>query len=330
MPPMRLRELAGCVRGGTIPFMSARSIASATVSFGLVSIPVKLYATTQSASDISFNLLHKACGSRLKQQYVCIKEEVVVPREEMIKGYEFEKDRYVTFSPDELKALEEVGNQTIEIQEFVPLAEVDPIFFDKAYFLGTDKGGERAYKLLAQALWESERSALATYAARGKQYLVLVRSQGASGLVMQQLRYADEVRSFKEVPVGDAEVKDSELALAKQIVDQLARETFDPTRYEDTVRKRVLELISRKVEDGRAVGGEVAEAPRGQIIDLMDALRKSLEARAKGAEPTAPSRAAAPASSAPAPEGAEPAPKERKAPRRAGASEPTRARKAAK
>ncbi len=302
--------------------MSARSIASATVSFGLVSIPVKLYATTQSASEISFNLLHKTCGSRLKQQYVCIKEEVVVSREDMAKGYEFEKDRYVMFAPEELKALEEVGNQTIEIQEFVPLSQVDPIYFDKAYFLGTDKGGERAYKLLAQALCESGRSALATYAARGKQYLVLVRALGDGGLVMQQLRYADEVRSFKEVPVGDAQVKDAELALARQIVDQLARETFDPTRFEDTVRKRVLELIQRKVEDGQAVGGQVAEAPRGQIIDLMEALRKSLEARAKGAEAAAPAATAAPA---PAEEE-----RERKPPRRAKATEPTRSRKAAK
>ncbi len=300
--------------------MSARSIASATVSFGLVSIPVKLYATTQSASEVSFNLLHKTCGSRLKQQYVCIKDEVIVPREDMVKGYEFEKDRYVTFSAEELKALEEVGNQTIEIQEFVPLSQVDPVYFDKAYFLGTDKGGERAYKLLTQALLESERSAIATYAARGKQYLVLVRALGDSGLVMQQLRYADEVRSFKEVPVGDAQVKDAELALARQIVDQLARETFDPTRFEDTVRKRVLDLIQRKVEDGQAVGGAVAEAPRGQIIDLMEALRKSLETRAKGTEATAPAEATAETE----------AEHGRKPPRRAKGGEPARSRKAAK
>src|SRR5216117_3071487 len=132
--------------------MAARSIASLTISFGMVSIPVKLYSATEASKAISFNLLHKDCGSRLKQQYLCAKEEVVVPREDMVKGYEFAKDQYVIFTPEELKALEEVGTHTAEITEFVPIENVDPVYFDKAYYLGPDKRGEKAYALLAKAL----------------------------------------------------------------------------------------------------------------------------------------------------------------------------------
>src|SRR3954468_16529272 len=155
--------------------MAMRSMASVTISFGLVSIPVRLSAATETGSSISFNLLHEKCGSRLKQQYVCIKEEVIVPREEMIKGYEFQKGEYVTFTPEELKELEETSTQTVDITEFVPLSKVDPVYFDRAYYLGPDKGGDKPYKLLARAMTETGRAALARYAARGKMYLVLVR-----------------------------------------------------------------------------------------------------------------------------------------------------------
>src|SRR5882672_3780309 len=155
--------------------MAARSIASLTISFGMVSIPVKLFSATEASRAISFNMLHKACGSRVKQQYVCVKEEVIVPREEMAKGYEFAKDQYVMFTPEELKALEEVGTHTAEITEFVPIDTVDPVFFDKAYYLAPDKGGAKPYALLAKALRESERCALGRWAARGKQYIVMIR-----------------------------------------------------------------------------------------------------------------------------------------------------------
>src|SRR6476646_1662091 len=170
--------------------MAARSIASLTVSFGLVSIPVKLYSATESSKAISFNMLHKGCGSRLKQQYLCLKEEVVVSREEMVKGYEFAKDQYVLFTAEELKALEEAGTHMAEITEFVPLESVDPVYFDKAYYLAPDKGGAKPYALLAKALRESNRCALGRWAARGKQYIVMIRpveDGEMSGLVMQQL-----------------------------------------------------------------------------------------------------------------------------------------------
>src|SRR5688572_18882651 len=200
--------------------MAARSIGSLTISFGMVSIPVKLYSATEASRAISFNLLHKDCGSRLKQQYFCVKEEVPVPREDMVKGYEFAKDQYVMFSPEELKALEEAGTHTAEITEFVPIESVDPVYFDKAYYLGPDKGGAKPYALLAKALRESGRCALGRWAARGKQYIVMLRpiaTEDGDGLVMQQLLYATEVRAIKDIEIPKTEVKAAELKLAQQL-----------------------------------------------------------------------------------------------------------------
>src|SRR5438046_2700578 len=223
--------------------MAARSIASLTVSFGLVSIPVKLYSATEASRAISFNMLHKACGSRLKQQYICIKEEVPVGREDTVKGYEFAKDQYVMFSPEELKAMEEAGTHTADIIEFVPIDSVDPVFFDKAYYLAPDKGGAKPYALLTRALRESKRCALGRWAARGKQYIVMIRPVD-DGLVMQQLLYAGEVRSIKEIEIPKTEVKEAELKLAQQLIEQQASDKFDPAAYTDEVR----ELELKKVE----------------------------------------------------------------------------------
>src|SRR5688500_7645523 len=216
--------------------MAARSIASLTLSFGMVSIPVKLFSATEASRAISFNLLHKACGSRLKQQYFCIKEEVPVAREDMVKGYEFAKDQYVMFTPEELKALEEAGTQTADIAEFVPIEAIDPVYFDKAYYLAPDKGGAKPYALLHKALRDSERCAIGRYAARGKQYIVMIRPVD-EGLVMQQLLYAGEVRSIKEIDIPKLEVKELELKLAKQLIEQQASDTFDPSVYTDDVSK---------------------------------------------------------------------------------------------
>ena len=270
--------------------MSARAIASATVSFGLVSIPVKLYSSGESSTPIQFNMLHKKCGSRLKQQYICSQDGEKVERADTVKGYEFSKGQYVTFSEEELKALEAKATQTIEITEFLPTSKVDPIHFDKSYYLGPDKGGDRAYQLLAKALNKSGRSALAKYAARGKQYLVLIRPFDR-GLVMQQLRYHDEIRAFSEVPLGDADVKAPELKLALQIVDQAVSDTFRPKDYEDDVRKGIEQAIQRKVE-GQEITAEPAVEPKAQVIDLMEALKASL-GKSAGRKPAkrAPSKA---------------------------------------
>jgi len=297
--------------------MAPRAIATATVSFGMVSIPVKLFSAAESSASVSFNLLHKADNSRLKQQYVCPRDGEIVTRDQMVKGYEFAKDQYVPFTPEELKALEEKGTQTVEISEFVPAALVDPIYYDKPYFLGPDKGGDRAYQLLARALAESGRAALARYAARGKQYLVMLRPTKDHRIVMQQLHYADEVRSSSEVPVGSVEVKPAELKLAMQLIDQISSDTFKPEDYEDDVKKRMLEAIAEKVE-GKEISTAPAESHGAQVIDLMQALKASLGQ--KGA-------AAAPAKRALA---AVPSPSEKRKPPKQAADRPKVARKSAR
>ena len=256
-----------------------------------MSIPVKLFSATQSQAAISFNLLHSKCKSRLKQQYICPTDDnQIVERGDMVKGYEFDKGRYVTFTPEELKALEEKSSQQIEISEFVPTEKIDPVYFDKAYYLGPEKGAERAYRLLSEAMRATGRTALARYAARGKQYLVQLRPIEGGGLVMQQLMYADEVRPFAEVEVPQGEVKPAELELAKQIIDQIAENEFHPEKYEDDVKKRIQEQIQRKVE-GQEIDLTPAEQPRTQVIDLMEALKASLASRGeKTAAPVAEDR----------------------------------------
>ena len=258
--------------------MPPRAIGTGSISFGLVAIPIKLYPATQSSGAVSFNMLHRPpCGSRLKQQYICAREEVIVPRDEMVKGYEFAKDQYVVFTAEELKSLEERASQTIDITEFVPLDRVDPVFFDKPYYLAPEKGGEKAYHLLSEVMKSSGRAALARYAARGKQYLVMIRPSDG-GLVMQQLLYADEVRPFSEIPMPDVPtVREAELKLAQQLVDQISSETFDPSKYEDEVKTRVLADIQRKVE-GQEIEAVAEEGAPAQVIDLMEALKASLEA----------------------------------------------------
>ena len=256
----------------------------------MVSIPIRLYSASESKSAVSFNLLHDKCKSRLKQQYVCPKDNEVVTRDHMVKGYEFTKDQYVSFSEDEIKQMAEETQKAIEITEFVPASEVDAVFFDGAYYLGPDQGGEKAYKLLSEAMKATGRSALAKWAARGKQYLVMIRAV-KNGLVMQQLLYADEVKPFSEVPVGEAELKDSELKLAVQLVEQIASDEFKPENYEDEVKKRYHEAIQRKVEGQEVTAAP--EAPRAQIIDLMEALKASLATKTAKAEAAAESAKAA-------------------------------------
>jgi DNA end-binding protein Ku len=263
--------------------MSARAISSGTVSFGLVSIPVKLYSTGESKAGISFNMLHDKCRSRLKQQYICPKDNEIVPRDHTVKGYEFSKDQYVVFTEEELEALEEAASKAIEISEFVPASAVDPVYFDTAYYLGPDKGGDRAYRLLVEAMKQTGRCALARYAARGKGYLVLVRPFGKA-LVMQQLRYPDEVRGVSEIPIEDGEVKEPELKLATQFVGQLSTDAFHPEKYEDKVRKKIEALIESKVQ-GNNITLLAPEEPKAQIIDLMEALKASLSQKSDSPEP---------------------------------------------
>lgn len=263
--------------------MAARSIASLTLSFGLVSIPVRLYSATESASSIKFNLLAKD-GSRLKQQYVSEKDQSVVARADMVKGYEVEKDRFVLFSADELKKLEEGSSHVIEIVAFVPEKSVDPRYYDKAYLLAPDKRGGKPYALLMEAMRASGQSALAKWAWKAKQYVVQVRP-AEDGLVLQQLLYADEVRSFKDLAIEPVEVSKSELQLALQLIDQIAAPAYDPSQFKDEEKQRVLDAIDAKIAGQEVVASAHAEDEPvgGQVIDLMAALQASLGKKARPA-----------------------------------------------
>ena len=274
--------------------MAARSIASLSLSFGLVSIPVKLYSATESSSGVGFNLLH-TCGSRVKQQYLCIKEDIPVERSEMLKGYEFEKDRYVMFAPAELKALEEPPSNSIDIVSFIPSAAVDPIYYEKAYYLAPDKRGGKPYGLLLEAMRESGRCALARWAWRGKQYVVQIRP-GADGLILQQLLYAEEVRSMADLDIEKPPIAKPELALALQLIDQISADSYDPAAFEDEEKKRILAAIDDKIAGKQVVVNEGQGEPSGgQVIDLMEALRASLSSRKPAGRASAPAQAAEPA-----------------------------------
>jgi len=254
--------------------MAARAIASGTISFGLVSVPVKLFAATRS-KDLSFNLLHAKDKSRLRQQYICSTCGEVVDRNAMVKGYEYAKDQYVVLTDEELRGLEQQSDQSIEIEEFVPIAKVDPLYFERAYLLGPDKGGQKAYRLLCEAMAKAGKGAVAKFSTRGKQQLVLLR-QALGGLVLHGLHYADEVADFSEIDRGEnVTLKPGELDLAVQLIEQLGADGFAPEKYEDEYRKKALEVIEQKVA-GEEVVMAPARAPRAQIIDLMEALKASL------------------------------------------------------
>jgi DNA end-binding protein Ku len=261
--------------------MPPHSIGSGNISFGLVSIPVKMF-TAASSESVSFNQIHPKCGGRIKQQLLCPTCNEVVERSSLVKGYEFAKDQYVQFNDEELKALEGETSRMIDIAEFVPLAQVDPIYFEKTYYLGPDKGGEKAYRLLSDAMTKTERVALAKFCMRGKESLVLIRS-AQKGLMLHFMYFADEVRDFSEVDKGDdAKIKPGEMDLANRLIDELSKDTFRPDQYADEYRTRVLAAVEQKVE-GREVTSLAPQAQRTQVIDLMEALKQSLGTRTSGA-----------------------------------------------
>lgn len=271
-----------------------RSMASATISFGLVSVPVELYSSAETRDEVHFHMISKSSGQRVKQQYVDPSTDEVVPRDQIVKGYEVRKDEYVIFSPEELKALDEKATGSIDISEFVLLEEVDREYLDKVYFLGPGKGGDRPYRLLAKALEQTGRAALGQYAARGQQYLVLLRPKDGI-LVMEQLHYADELRAPDEIKVADGEVKAAELTLAKKLIEQGAADSFDPAKYKDTVRERVLEAIKRKVEGEDITEASAPQGGDGKVLDLVEALKASLSGKARPRAASKSPRRSAPA-----------------------------------
>ncbi len=279
----------------------ARSIASLTISFGLVAIPVKLYSATVSSERLSFNLLRQKDGSRVKQQYIAVNDGKAVERSEMVKGYEFAKDQYVMFSPEELKALEDATTHSIDIGQFVPLESVDPLYFDGTYYLAPDKGAAKPYTLLATALRTAQQCAVGRWISRGKEHMVIIRAL-EGGLAMHQLHFKSEIRDLKDLGMEAASVSEPELKLARQLIDHLGAKRFDPNEYADEHKARVEAAIQRKV-DGKEIS--LAEGPvsttGGNVIDLMEALRASIDARGSKAadikERKAPKRAAAQATS---------------------------------
>ncbi|HEX9620673.1 MAG TPA: Ku protein [Polyangiaceae bacterium] len=259
--------------------MPARAIASGTISFGLVSIPVKLF-TAASSEQVRFNMLHEKCGGRLKMQYFCPVDDEVVPREATIKGYEYARGQFVKFEEEELKALEAERSNSIEIAEFVPLESVDFVFVERSYYLGPDKGGDKAYQLLGESMRTQNKVAVGQWAARGKEQLVLIRPYGKSGLIFHQLYYANEVRAFDEIDTGATfKFTDVEHDLAQKLIEQLSSETFTPDKYHDSYNERVEGAVRQKV-----AGEEITvapEAPKAQIIDLFEALKKSISENEK-------------------------------------------------
>jgi DNA end-binding protein Ku len=265
--------------------MAARSIASLTVSFGLVAIPVKLYSAVRSTGSIHFNLLHKKDGSRLKQQYICLKEGVVVERDEIVKGYEFAKDQYVMFTPEEIKALEEAGTKSIDVEEFVPLESVDPVYFNTTYYLAPDKGGAKPYNLFTTALRDTKRCAVGRWATRGREYVVILRPL-ENALVLHQLHFAPEVVPVTELEIEETKARDVELKLAEQLIAQQTSDRFDPTAYTDEVKARIEAAIQKKVEGEQITLAEPRPAADGKVIDLMEALRASLKRTTTAREET--------------------------------------------
>lgn len=263
--------------------MPPRPIGSGAISFGLVSIPVKLYVAASSEAP-SFNLLHAKCGSRIRQQRVCPVCNEVIERENLIRGYEIAKDQYIRVTDEELKALEGEASEAIEISEFVPLAKVDPVYFERSYYLGPDKGGEKAYRLLADTMTQVGKVALAKFVLRGKENLVIVRS-AQNGLMMHTMYFADEVRSFDEIPKGEsAKISSAETGLAVRLIEELSNDEFEPDKYEDEYSQRVLNLVNKKAE-GQEITLAQPQPQRGQVIDLMAALKGSLGKQTRQKKP---------------------------------------------
>jgi DNA end-binding protein Ku len=310
--------------------MAARSIASMTLSFGLVSVPVKVYTATESKSGVGFNLMHKECGTRLRQQYVCPHDGKVVERADMVKGYEFEKDRYVIFEKSELEALEVTASHTIDIVSFMPNEAIDPIYLDKSYFLAPDKRGGKPYQLLYQAMKDSGTYALAKWVWKGSQKMVQVRA-GGDGIILQTLLYADEVRSQADIGIEHPEVQPTELQLAEQLIEQYRVDGYDAAAYKDEEKERILAEIDKKIAGNKITAAPTIAQPGAQVIDLVEALRASLKKKPPVEEPAAAPRPARKTARAAAstPEAADEAPatKRRSVRRAASEEQPAPARK---
>lgn len=278
---MALAENVILLISGMAP-RTPRSIWSGTISFGMVSIPVRLYTATES-HDVHFHLLHKEDNVRLKNIRWCPKHEKEVPWEDTVRGFEYAKGKYVPITEDDLEHLPVKTVHSVEISDFVKLEEVDPIYFDKAYYLAPEENGAKAFALLRQALEETGRAAVAKVAIRDKENLCLLRPYEGV-LSMETMLYANEIRSTEDLAVDSAKVSPKELQMAVSLVENLS-DSFDPERYEDEYQVALKKVIKAKVD-----GAPLPKAPsakEGKVVDLMEALRASIEqTKKKRAAPT--------------------------------------------
>jgi DNA end-binding protein Ku len=245
------------------------------ITFGLVNIPVRFYTATKS-EDVHFNLLHESCGTRVNRKYWCSHHEETVSSDELIKGYEISKNKYVTFTQEELDTLDSDDNRALDITEFLDLSQIDPVFFEKAYFLGPAPGGGKTYKLLSAAMKKENKVALARWVSGNREHLVILRPF-ENGLILHTMYYADEVRDFGAMEVEDAPLKDKEIKLAEMLIAELTEKKFDPLRYKDEYRERLMDRITDKSKGKAIVSDEKEEEKGGEVIDIMEALRRSLE-----------------------------------------------------
>lgn len=274
--------------------MALRPLRNATISFGLVNIPVRFYTATRS-EDVHFNLLHESCGSRVNRKWWCPQHEEMIESGDMIRAFAVGKNQYVTLTDEEMQTLESDSDKALEITEFVDLDQVDPVFFEKAYYLGPAAGGAKTYRLLAQAMKKQNKVAVARWVMGHREHLVLLRPF-EEGLVLHTMYYADEVRDFSALEVEDAELRDKEIALAEMLINELTEKKFDPLAYKDTYRERLMDKIRAKSEGDVIVSESPGQEKAGEVVDIMEALRRSLEG---GAKATA-KRERAPAKRAPA------------------------------
>lgn len=267
--------------------MALRPLRNATITFGLVNIPVRFYTATKS-EDVSFNLLHQSCGTRVNRKWWCPQHEEMIEMGEMMRGYPIARNQYVTLTDEEMEQLESDENRALEITEFVDLGQIDPVFFEKAYYLGPAPGGGKTYRLLAQAMRKQNKVAVARWISGHREHLVILRPF-EEGLILHTMYYADEVRDFSAIDLEGGEVRDKEVALAEMLIDELTEERFDPLAYKDTYRERLMDKIRAKSAGQVIVSEPVGQDKSAEVVDIMEALRRSLEG---GAKPAAPKRAA--------------------------------------
>jgi DNA end-binding protein Ku len=255
--------------------MALRPLRNATITFGLVSIPVRFYSATKS-EDVHFNLLHASCGTRVNRKWWCPYHEKIVSSDELIRGYAVSKNKYVTFTDEEIETLETDDNRALDITEFVDLGQIDPVFFEKAYFLGPAPGGGKTYHLLAAAMKDQNKVGVARWVAAGREHLVVLRPY-EDGLILHTMYYADEVRDFSAIDIERAPAKEKEVKLAEMLINELTEKEFNPLQYKDEYRRRLMDRIRAKAQGKTIVAEEKEEEKTGKVIDIMDALRRSLE-----------------------------------------------------